>query len=44
MEKKKFECPEAIIITFGEDDIILTSNSGAFGNWFSEEPGDHDIL
>ena len=37
---KKFECPEAIIVTFNDEDIILTS--GTFGDWWGEQPGDHD--
>ncbi len=28
MEKKLFELPEAIIISFNSDDVILTSNTG----------------
>ena len=28
MEKKLFELPEAIIISFNSDDIILTSDTG----------------
>lgn len=28
-EKKKFECPEAIIVDFNDEDIILTSGPGA---------------
>ena len=28
MDKKMFECPEAIVIEFYNDDIILTSGTG----------------
>ena len=29
--KKKFECPELIIISFSNDDIITDSQGGQFG-------------
>lgn len=35
--KKKFENPEAIIVTFSDDDIIVTS--GGLGDWWGQ-PGD----
>lgn len=37
MKEKKFEFPEAIIVTFIEEDIIVTS--GGLGEGFGE-PGD----
>lgn len=40
MEKKKnFEYPEATIVTFSEEDVIVTSS---FGDWWGGQPGDHD--
>ena len=36
--KKKFENPEAIIVAFSNEDIIVTS--GEFGQWWGQNPGD----
>ena len=39
MEKKnRFENPEAIIVVFDNEDIIVTSSK--FGAWWGEESGD----
>lgn len=39
MENKKiFENPEAIIVSFSEEDIIVTS--GGLDSWFGGNPGD----
>ena len=41
MEKKnKFEFPEAIIVEFNNEDIIVTSS--VFGDLFGGEPGDEN--
>ena len=40
MEKRKFELPTAILVTFSEEDII--TSSGGLGDLYPEEPGDHD--
>lgn len=40
MDKRKFELPLAVLITFNEEDIIQTSSG--IGELFPEEPGDHD--
>ena len=36
--KQKFVIPEAIIVAFNNEDIIVTSTK--FGTWWGEEPGD----
>lgn len=41
-DENKFVIPEAIIISFSEDDVIVTS--GTLGEWWGNNPGDeyHD--
>ena len=40
MDKRKFELPTAMLVTFSEEDIITAS--GGLGDLFPEEPGDQD--
>ena len=34
--KKRFEIPEAIIVAFNEEDIIVTSTNGDVGAWWGQ--------
>lgn len=40
--KEMFKKPEAIIVSFNEEDIILTS--GDLDEWFGEDPGDENKI
>lgn len=42
--EKKFLIPEAVLIKFNDEDIIVTSGEGDYGDTWGENPGDeyHD--
>lgn len=43
MENRKvFEQPEAIIVCFSEEEIIVTS--GGLDGWYGENPGDENKI